>query len=465
MDIKLTPTQDDFCMSDAEVIAMVGGQGEGKTYAGAARFLRLASTRPRTLGPLRAVILRDTGPNIQDHTIPSILRAFGRISTIKAQRTGGWLWTAPGLWCQLFGIDDLTALSRLQGWEGDAGWLEEPAPIIDGPSAGLSEEVFTVLYGRLLSRPGKKTLQITMNPSDKRHWTYRLLASHAEADLAQYREIRSVMQVLHIPSGENPIPTPEERARMARPYAGRPDLLARYVKGEWGSVKTGEPVCPEYRESLHRSRQTLDPLPGTPCLRGWDGWHHPACVILQRRPSGQVVALDTLYEPGLGVRQLIEGHLRPLLAERYRGVTAWEDCGDQTMQTPNQSSTAVSAASEIQDLLGTTFIPIGNAERDWKARLEAMRTLLTQLVGGEGMLQLSAQENRLHEALSGDWKYFKSRSGVVSDRPVKAVDASHVGDAFSYAARHLLGEPVTTHTPTYSAKNRALSYAGRAVHA
>lgn len=445
----LTPTQKRFCQSTATVVAIIGPEGEGKTTGAAFRLLWKASALPAS-ETLRGVLIRDTGPNIEQHTIPSLQKTFGAISTIRALKSGGWVWEVPrvGLEMVMFGIDDLVALSRLQGSEYDFGWLEEPSPIISGGSAGLREEVFTILAGRRGSGKPGKFVQISMNPAAKTHWTYRVLETSPLPGVAT--------EVFHIARGENPHLLPEDRQRQERVYASRPDLYARYILGDWGPVQMGESVTPEYRESKHWAPATLDPLPGLPVMRAWDGWHHPACVFFQRTSVGRIRVLDAIRGDGMGIRQFIPTQVRPLLASRYRDVPSWRDVGDESMRAGDQSDRRESAALAIEEMLGTGFEGMPN---EWASRLESVRTVISQpMVDAAPMLAVSRSASLLNDALAGGWHYPTSSAGVVGRLPIKD-PASHVADAFAAGCQAMMGVRQEVARPAYSARKRAQSYA------
>ena len=444
----LGPTQYDFVESTAEIVALIGPQGEGKTFAGGARILRWAAERPKDK-PLRGAIIRDTGTNLRDHTIPSLHKAFGDITRFKSVSSSSWRWFGPRLEAMLFGIDSLSDLSRLQGPEFDFIWLEEPAPIIGGASAGLSEEVFLTAYSRLRGGSSNKWIQVTMNPSDEMHWTYKCFDS----------EPLPLTEVFHIPYRENTHLTEDDRERVIRAFQNRPDLAARYVRGEWGSVQAGEAVTPEYREATHRSFYNLTPLPIKEAYRFWDGWHNPTCIITQRTPRGRILILDVIRGENMGVRQMISTLLLPVLSERYSHITRWMDHGDESMKVPDQSDTRITAAGVIGELLSTGFIGVSNR---WEPRRESMKTILNTMIDGEPMVQISKHERILNQALRGGWHYKKTGSSVTRDKPVKNLH-SHPGDCFSYLAVTLMLWAATPNI-NYAAfearqKRRAASYA------
>lgn len=456
----LSYTQNRFLQSPAEVVALIGPQGEGKTYAGGARIIYRAAQLPAGEF-MRGAIIRDTGPNLEQHTIVSLRKAFGQFTSFKTLRSGGWLWSGPKFEAVMFGIDNPNALSRLQGLEPDFLWLEEPAPIINGPSAGLTEEVYTIGYSRLWrdsSRSHLKSMQVTMNPGDKQHWTYRQFITDP---MPSTDPNRPGVEVFEIKRGENKRLSDTDRERVRAAYRNREDLLARYDRGEWGSVQVGVAVTPDYVERLHRSDTVLEPLRGVPVYRFWDGWHNPTGLFVQRSPRGRVLILDVIRGENMGVRQLIRQQIKHLIRTRYADVTEWEDYGDESMMTPDQSNREESAAKAVEEELGTVFRPVSN---DWNMRRESMKNILLASVDSDRMVLISKHEEILHAALSGGWHYPKSPSGVVGDKPVKN-SHSHPGDAFGYMAVTL--HPSTSAWPTVNEqmanrqRSRAKSYAAR----
>lgn len=454
---ELSPVQGAFILAGPpdEIFFLIGPQGEGKTFAGGAKVINAADRKlKRGKGMLRGALVRDTGTNISDHTIPSLREAFGKISEFKPHGLSRWTWRTPNHECIMFGLDSLKDLSRLQGPEWDYIWLEEPAPIIAGPSSGLREEVFNVGYSRLRGTDEQgseqadyKWLQITMNPSSEEHWTYR---NAVETPLPGTR-------VFHLPYGSNKHLSQASRRRVLTAYANRPDLAARYIGGKWGSIQEGVAVTPEYKEENHRASFDIEPLKIPMAYRVWDGWHNPVCGIWQRTPTGRLFCTDVLVGKNIGIQQLIETQVKPLLDLRYAHIREWEDFGDPTIETGDQSNPEQSAAKKINTLLGAWFRPSTN---DWDIRRESMKTALNLNIDGEPMILISHHERHLHLALKGGWHYAKSPSGVVSELPVKD-DHSHPGDMFSYLCAQLVGwRPPATQDKRINqlAKRRAKSY-------
>ena len=451
-DLNLSPTQYAFATSRVEVPVLIGPMGEGKTFAGAARLLHIGKQfRDQGIASkIKGAFIRDTGPNIEQHSIPSLIEGFGRISSVKNLRSGGWRWNAPNVEMIMFGLDSLTDLGRVQGPQWDFLWLEEPAPIIMAGSAGLREEVFDMGRARLRKADDEsyRWAQVTMNPPEELHWSWQRYVKDPKAK-------EDGIQIFRIPGGENTHYSEADRRRLARAFRNRPDLARRYIAGEAGFVQEGEAVTPEYNPLYHRSKIPLDPLPYPEAMRWWDGWHHPTCLILQRAPSGRLFLLDSFRGDNIGMTQLIDGQVQPVLQAKYRHIKRWRDIGDETMCTPDQSNTEVTTAGIINGKLKASFEPCPNS---WEPRRESVKNLLRMMIDAEPMLQVSCHEGIVHQALRGGWHYHMNQKGVTGAIPVKNIH-SHPGDALTYGAVMLTPWVSPVRMPRTKGNRRALSYA------
>jgi hypothetical protein len=466
MKLHLSPTQTKFVASEAIITSIIGPMGEGKTFAG---FWAMVNHAKKVDGTMRGAIIRDTHENIRRMTIPSIRAAMDvdqRIAKKFRFTERGKHLTGPGIDVDLLGIDDLGSLSKLQGAEYSFIWLEEPAPIAEKANAGLPEEVFDVALSRVSRQVGGiPRLQTSMNPADEEHWTYKKFVeapinpigmpiTHPLLNLV-------TSETFNIPYKENEYLTDINRQTVIAAYMNRPELYQRYVEGKFAYVPMGVAVTPEYNEDLHRSKIAIEPIPGVKVWRMWDGGQNPTCVFVQLTPMGRVFILDTIRGDNMGMRQLIKTRINPLIASRYEKITEWGDTGDPNITSPEQSDSEQSAASIIQDELGASYEP-GIAH--WHPRRESVREVLTRMVDGHPMLQLSYNECVLHRALRGGWHYKKNNTGeVLKDKAVKDLH-SHPGDAFSHGIAKLLPwRPKFETNPELNRRNRAraASYKGR----
>lgn len=428
-EISPSPVQYDFFQSTAPEVLLVGPRGEGKTEAGIMAMLIHADRQPKELRPIPWAIIRDTWSNLQRTTLRSFLAPWpdSFAASIRSRleiREGGREISLPGWWTAfLFGVDSAADLNKLQSLQLGGLWGEEFAPVMeqDISSLGVAEEMW-LLGQTSLRYPCVTRAQITQNYPSKDHWTWQRFAEQHLPQCALFR----------IPRGENKHVRDEYRLKMEQALQGRPDLLDRLVLGKPSDVYIGEKVTPEYNEDLHRS-MTLLPLLSAPVIRCWDGGQTPACVFVQIAPSGKIHVLDTLQAQGMGMQQFIETQVRGLMASRYPDAQDWQDSGDPSLSTPEQSDSMYCAAQIINKTLKARFIP---GEPSWQARREWIKERLIR-----DQILLSPHEKILHRALSGGWHYKRAPSGeVIKDLPEKDM-YSHAIDAFCHAMTRLFAFP------------------------
>ena len=438
-----SPTQHEFIMSEALENCLVGPRGEGKTDAGIMSIHMHASKQDRAYRPIPWAIIRDTWKNLERTTLQSFLNPAPQsfAASIRSRirsRDGGKMLELPGWWkIYMFGVDTTSDLNAVLSLQLGGGWVEEAAPAAEEETigTGIAETAYNLL-ATSLRHPvtTNRRLQITENYPDEDHWSWVKFWDQGNDDRRLFR----------IPRGENKHIDDQYRKNMERALATRPDLLARLVYGKPARVQVGVAATPEYDESIHRSKITLDPLPSVVGFRFWDGGLNPTCVFAQITPNGQLIILDTVRRDLKGgVKQLIEEKVKPLMAMRYPWeiVKHWRDLGDPSMLNPEQSDSDVTAAGIIEEELLSTINDHARFEggvASWTTRREVISSFLMERIGEhQPKLLLSKHEGILHRSLSGGWHYFRDQKGnVLRDTPVKDIH-SHPGDALTHAVAKL----------------------------
>lgn len=438
LEFELSPTQEEFCFSNAVVNAIISNTGEGKTFASIVAMIIHAK---RCGKPIRGAIVRDTHQNIKMSTVPSIKEDFGQIVKFYDDHKYMKMFTDPAVEMFLLGIDDEASLSKLQGPEFALIWLEEPAPMKDKLNAGLSEDVFNAALVRCTRQKGTKPrLQISMNPADKLHWTYRRLITDPYIDPEQPLITR---RVWFIQPGENTHVSEVSRAAVKAAYRNDPASYQRYVKGEFAPVYSGSRVAPQFLESTHVSKYNLKPAAGLVSFRLWDGWHNPVCVMGQITNSGRIVILDRLkLEKGGDIRQLINEQVMPtLLTPRWKDkAKAWRDIGDCTMAIPDQSNRHSSAAKVIETAFNTFF---EKGPSTWDAIKRALGKAFNTMIGGMPAVTLDRRLFSLISGLEGAWHYKTDLSGnIMGAIPIKN-EVSHECDALANGLAVLMPDVIT----------------------
>lgn len=433
LQFNLSPTLERYVLSDKVVNIVVSPKGEGKTFAS---IVALFAHANRNKKPIRCAIVRDTHENIKTSIARSVQDALPpNIYKFKNDYKELTIFSEPRITCDLFGIDDLGSLDKLQGSAYSLIWLEEPAPMSDRSNAGLPEEV----YNAALIQCARQTdtiprLQVSMNPADQEHWTYRRFFEDPLVDPALPLITRAVFQV---PYGENKhLP---EVARQAVKAAYRHDSASyqRYVMGKFVPLQRGKAVTPHYGNGRFTSEKPLEPAQGLEGFRGWDGWHNPVVVIGQITHSGRLIFIDTVVGQNCDVGILAKNKVVPLLnSPRWKGkCKSWREIGDVSMKTPDQSNINTSAAKVIENIFGTYF-EAGPAR--WTHMKRGIDHVFATNIVGKPAFIVGKNNRLLDKALGGGWHFKTDNAGnVIGDIPEKT-NESHVGDAWANIASVLL---------------------------
>jgi len=433
LDIDLSPTQDAFVYSDANINWLISNTGEGKTYACILSLMEHAALIGK---PLAAAIVRDTHQNIKGSIVRSIMEFFE--DNPKAYRFADdfkrlTIYSKPRVDCDLFGIDDLGDLSKLQGPQYGLIWLNEPAPISGTliANAGLSEEVFKVALVRCSRQKGAPArLNIDMNPAEMDHWTYRWAFEEPDID-PRFPDIRKA--VYRIIPGENAHVSAQSRQAVQMAYQHDVSGYTRFVLGDFAPVYKGKKVAMSYNPHIHLSAIGLEPAPGLDGFMFYDGWHNPVCHLGQITGTGRMVFIDTVRMDGAAVEQLIDYKVRPLVeSPRWKDkCRTWRAGGDISMEDADQSSKVRSAARTISDAFEIPFEP---GPKRWERIYAGMNKGFSYNILGRPAIVINRDNRVLHRCLDGGWHFKTDPSGNVPKgaKPEKD-EMSHVGDAYANA--------------------------------
>lgn len=430
---ELSTIQTAYVNSTATVVVIYSSRGEGKTFVSIVGMLVHAKRNEK---PIRCAIVRDTHENIKISVVRAIQETFpASLYTFKNDFKQLVIKSEPHVFVDLFGIDDLAALQKLQGPEYSLVWLEEPAPMSDKANAGLSEDVFNAAL--IVCARQKDTisrLQVSMNPADQDHWTYRRFFEEPDIDPENPLITKAVFA---LPYKDNPYLTDQARQAVRVAYRNDPASYARYVENKFVAITKGKKVTPNYGTGMYTSGSPLEPAPGLEGFIGFDGWHDPTAVIGQITHTGRLVFIDTVKGDNIDIRTLIDQKVQPMLnSPRWKGkCKSWRYIGDRSMKIPDQSNINESAAKVIEDRLGGYFE--GGPAR-WTHMKMGIDHIFTMNITGKPAFIVNKTNRLLDKALSGAWSYKVDNSGnVMGDIPQKN-SASHVGDAFANAVNVLL---------------------------
>lgn len=227
----------------------------------------------------------------------------------------------------------------------------------------------------------------------------------------------------------------EQRRIQGRTYYERfirsnsPDWCKRYVHAQYGDDPSGTAV---YKDSFKRSFHVvkdLEPVSAFPLIIGQDFGRDPCAVICQLDHKGRLLVLEEVIAEDIGLELHIDRSLRPALSNaRYLGKSV-AVVGDPAGRAKNSHYEETSF-----DLLKRAgFIAFPAPTNDIDPRIRAIDTfLLGQRDGGGAMLIDEDRCPTIIRALSGGYRYARTRNGMRKPLPDKN-EYSHVIDALQYA--------------------------------
>lgn len=414
------PMQKGFIMSQARADLFSSRRGEGKSTA-----LAWACFHHTRMNPGASwMLLRDTWENMQKTTMDTFFHWFppGIFGTFhQTKKTFTWAEGVARGVVEFTGMDDPRDASKLLSRELAGIGMDEPAPAVG--SVGIDETIFDLGLSSL-RQPGMnwRRMALAENNPDESHWTYRRFVTNKEPDFVLWQPSR--------PENEQNLP-PGYYADLRRLWAHRPDIVRRFVEGEFGFQQEGKAVTPQWSDKLHLATG-LHPLRSEVYVL-WDWGHNPTAIFTQISPMGYWLILDALVGEDIGVEELVEGSVVPLLRERYRNLTL-RHIGDPQGKQREQTSIHRSAVKFVLRRLGGTWRP---GPVKFETGKDALQAVLARTIQGRGMVQVDRERaSAVWWALRGGWHYHVARTGLVSAEPKKDIH-SHPGDAMRYGAARL----------------------------
>lgn len=371
---------------------------------------------------------------------------------------------APLVALELFGVEDQGATDRLKG-ECVGLWFDEAAPSREMGSNGIDETSWeTGLTSRRIQSYSSPAI-FTTNPPDEDHWTVTRMKFGAQVApfygyhpeysglidwQGQQIDVRRMW--FRFPVGDNPHIGMDIRKRNELALSDD-QIRARLAYGEFGSIKLGDAVAQDFNRAEMVGKERVLPMESAgPMFFGWDGWHHPYCVIGQEI-KGQVrvyAALGFGNRSG-GIYDLISEQVKPWLAKYaswcFNAATLRLHGFDPSMETGDQSNPDTNSVMAIESMIGGFVEPIPTK---WPPRVAPMYSLMKRR---NSLLIDPIDCDVLVKALAGRWYYPQDRFGKVSrDLPKKPAHPwEDVGDAFlallsriAPGADKIKAEPVRT---------------------
>lgn len=428
----------DFHRSPAQIRAIVGPVGSGKTTAAAweifyylPRFLR----KIHGIKSTRWVLVRNTFKEIEDTTFVSVLQWFGGIGNYNGRRAVFNLEWPDGNEVELLlrGCDILKHVRQFLSLELTGYWIDE--------SVQVKQEVKRMLKNRIgrwkPSHPVRFGIETT-NPPPVTH--------------PLYSDFRWNRPPPGPPPKGAPIPNhagfwqhPGENERYLRTgyyadlrndYRDDPDWVAMYIDGKPGIVRKGKLVYNNFQTDVHVAKDKIKPIDRGTIYRGWDNTgNHPACVLLQVPSPFMAQILPSYWEERMGITDFSK-YVMTQCAALYPGCT-FVDWGDPAGEA--NFSHPVGGLTSNAKIMRELGIQVQPSEQAFRARVEAVDQMLARRNG----VLIDPDNALLIDGFMGGYHFPEiGTTGYHSDAPEKNKYAD-AHDALQYVMVKMFGRPQT----------------------
>jgi hypothetical protein len=279
------------------------------------------------------------------------------------------------------------------------------------------------------------------NPPDDDHWLYRLAEVERPDGWMFFKQPGGLIETpegkfLANPAAEN-LGNLEPNYYETRMAGKSADHVRVYYCAQYGYVREGKPVIPEYVDKVHCADALVQPVGSADLHIGLDFGLTPAAVFGQRLGSGRIVWIDELVTEDMGaVRfgELLKAKIQadyPSFLLRPGGIVITGDpAGEQRVQTDER--TPYQILNKILEPLGIEATPAHS--NDPTLRREAIATPLSRIIDGSPGLMVSPKCVVTRKGLGGGYCYRRLQVAGderYADRPEKN-KYSHPVDAGGY---------------------------------
>jgi hypothetical protein len=169
--------------------------------------------------------------------------------------------------------------------------------------------------------------------------------------------------------------------------------------------------------------------PNKPVMVGLDFGRTPCAVIGQHDNFGRAIIMKEIVTEGMGLLQMIQEHLKPVLySPPFAGKRVFvvgDPAGRQQSQTREETPFSI--------LKDEGFLAYPASTNNIDMRLLAVEKLLRQTIMGQSALQISREGcPTLITSLGNKYRYRRRRDGVLDDVPEKLHPWSDISDALQY---------------------------------
>lgn len=407
LDYYAEPTVSRFHKSDEFYRVLIGPVGSGKSTGCCMEIMRRAMQQKPGRGDNRRsryVVVRNTYRELSDTTVKTWLdwfpeEHFGPMN--KQDMTHRLAFGDVEAEVMFRALDRPGDIKKVLSLEVTIAWLNEVREIPKGIVDAVGDRV-----GRYPAiKDGGCTFSGVIadtNPPDDDHWIYRLAEEERPPGWAFFRQPGGLLEV----NGEFvPNVTAENLKHLEPAYYQRrvggkgKDYIRVYYCGQYGFVKEGKPVHPEYVDSVHCTQEPIPSDPKRTLYIGLDFGLTPAAVFGQQDVAGRWKWIDEVVTEDMGTTRFAEV-LGAHITRHYPGydLEIWGDpAGDDRAQTDENTPFKILKAAGIEAKKCFTNDPT--------IRRDAVAVPFGRLIDGKPGLMISPKCKVTRKGLAGGYCY------------------------------------------------------------
>lgn len=437
-----------FMRSNARRRVIMGPFGSGKSSGCCIEIVRRAKEQRPDKGGVRRsrwAVVRNTVPQLRDTTIKTWFSWFPDGSCGWWKETGKTFFIEFGdvkAEVMFRALDDAADVKNLLSLELTGAYLNECREI--------PREIVEALDGRINRYPAVKDGGCTWagiwadtNPPEEGSYWHAILEGldpddpeKVKASWDTYKQPPGMLYVDDGRGGKKLVPNREADNIENLPsdyyealcQNNSTEYVKVYVRGLYGTSKSGKPVHPLFDEDLHVAKDRLVPNRYLPLVISADFGLTPAMALKQQDPFGRVLTLDEIVTQDMGLERCIDERLKPLLRRKYDGFDVFVT-GDPAGGTRSQADE--STCVKIFKKKGFRKVKFAQTNNPI-VRQGATDFFLGRITERGSAYLLDPACVYLKAGMKGGYHFKVNKSGVKSDEPEKNI-YSHICEAGQYA--------------------------------
>lgn len=447
------PSTIPFLTSSEFINMIIGPVGSTKTTAGIYKIAYEAKkVAPCKDGIRRSryVWIRQTVQQLQDTSIPDFLKAFPDGQAGAFEKTNKkFILRFDDVECEVLfrGLDDSDDVRRLLSLQLTGAICEEFRELNPDVYEVLQTRVGRYPDGMMVPHRPEWGLDAKGNPrqgcvDDQGRSVDKLWMMSNPPDYDSYwqRAISNPTDNMHVtiqPSGMSEeadwIPMLKSGYYENMAKGKSEDWIDVYIHAKFGKSLSGKPVFRCFNRDTHVAKEPVNFYPQSMLVIGVDAGLNPTAVVTQQSYDGRVLVLDAITgeEGGMGALRFIRERLKPMLAEKYPGMSSAIVIDPAAFQ---RAQTDERCVADMFKQEGFAVRPA--ATNSIAARLAAVEKYMTRTVEGKSAFLIDPSASLLIQSLAGKYRYKTNAKGVTDDKPEKSHPYSDVADALQYACLH-----------------------------